>query len=211
MRSIPRFSSKSKTFTTPDLEPAPNQFSLLLKTTLWTGDVMPEMLYNRYTWVGYKVAGVLQWSKPTMMLFGFPTSHRLTFLSSPPVANMWPLFGLRDRQFTLELWATNSAEKGEENVNFQIMHTKPISYGWSLHSFQLLLDTVLAIVTVLMAGESMIYIILLLYITSTLRKIVYLDRKSKLPPRQFQLSESNNIVTDDLYQNVGKRSSWRPI
>ncbi len=36
-----------KPFTTPDFEPAPSQFSLLLKATHWTGDVMPEMLYHR--------------------------------------------------------------------------------------------------------------------------------------------------------------------
>ena len=38
------FSSRSKTLMTPDLEPAPIQFSELLNATLCTGDVIPDIL-----------------------------------------------------------------------------------------------------------------------------------------------------------------------
>ena len=40
----PLFSSQSKTLMTPDLEPAATQFSALLKATLWTGEVIPDMV-----------------------------------------------------------------------------------------------------------------------------------------------------------------------
>ena len=45
----------------------------------------------------------------TMIALGFPITHRLILLSSPPVASILPLLGLRQRQFTADPWATNSA------------------------------------------------------------------------------------------------------
>ena len=44
----------------------------------------------------------------TKMALGLPMTHRLIFLSSPPVASIRPLLGLRETQFTVEPWATNS-------------------------------------------------------------------------------------------------------
>jgi hypothetical protein len=41
----------------------------------------------------------------------FPTAHRLTFLSSPPVTNTRPDLWPSAKQFTLEPWATKSSEK----------------------------------------------------------------------------------------------------
>ena len=42
------FSFKSNTFSDPERDPAPNQFSLLLNETLSTGELKPEILY-KYT------------------------------------------------------------------------------------------------------------------------------------------------------------------
>jgi hypothetical protein len=41
----------------------------------------------------------------------FPTAHRFTFLSSPPVTNTRPDLWPSAKQFTLEPWATKSSEK----------------------------------------------------------------------------------------------------
>ena len=43
-----------------------------------------------------------------MMQFGFPTAHKLTFLSSPPVTRTLPDLWPRERQLTSAPWATNS-------------------------------------------------------------------------------------------------------
>lgn len=44
-----------------------------------------------------------------MIQFGFPTAHKLTFLSSPPVTSTLPDLCPRARQFTLAPCATNSS------------------------------------------------------------------------------------------------------
>ena len=46
----------------------------------------------------------------TIIQFGFPTAHKLTFLSSPPVTNTLPDLCPRETQLTLAPWATNSSE-----------------------------------------------------------------------------------------------------
>ena len=46
----------------------------------------------------------------TMMQFGLPTAHKLTFLSSPPVTSTRPDLCPRARQLTLAPCATNSSE-----------------------------------------------------------------------------------------------------
>ena len=46
----------------------------------------------------------------TIIQFGFPTAHKLTFLSSPPVTNTLPDLCPSETQFTLAPWATNSSE-----------------------------------------------------------------------------------------------------
>ena len=48
----------------------------------------------------------------TMMQLGFPTAHRLTFLSSPPVTSTRPDLWPSARQLTLELCAANSSVEG---------------------------------------------------------------------------------------------------
>lgn len=114
---------------TPDFEPAPIQFSVLLNITLWTGDVIPDILCSEksskvqrseiYT---CHVNHFAKWDtrcglayrpcygdrERTMRQFGWPTIHRLIRLSSPPVASVRPLVGLSARQFTLEVCAKNS-------------------------------------------------------------------------------------------------------
>lgn len=45
----------------------------------------------------------------TMMHDGFPTAHRLTFLSSPPVTRTRPDLLPSERQFTFAPWAENSS------------------------------------------------------------------------------------------------------
>ena len=68
---------------------------------------------NMLTCVNYTISAAST-SAPltlTMMALGFPMTHRLILLSSPPVASILPLLGLRHRQFTVDPWATNSAAK----------------------------------------------------------------------------------------------------
>jgi hypothetical protein len=55
----------------------------------------------------------------TMIQLGFPTAHRLTFLSSPPVTRTLPDLWPSARQFTVDVWATISSAKrnGEYEVS----------------------------------------------------------------------------------------------
>ncbi len=47
----------------------------------------------------------------TMIQLGFPTAHRLTFLSSPPVTRTLPDLWPSARQLTVDVWATISSAK----------------------------------------------------------------------------------------------------
>ena len=54
----------------------------------------------------------------TIIQFGFPTAHKLTFLSSPPVTNTLPDLCPRETQLTLAPWATNSSEIWMSKLKF---------------------------------------------------------------------------------------------
>ena len=61
----------------------------------------------------------------TIIQFGFPTAHKLTFLSSPPVTNTLPDLCPRETQFTLAPWATNSSEI-RKWYGSQLIDVKPL-------------------------------------------------------------------------------------
>ncbi len=119
-RSNLKWREKDMLFRAPDNQQMAQKFALFLKKTCAKREKPREALREAKTrlfkFPGHKIfreiLRVLFFL--TMMQLGFPTAHRLTFLSSPPVTRTRPDLWPRARQFTLAPWATNSSENEEK-------------------------------------------------------------------------------------------------